>query len=160
MTLLTTTFDDPNPLQVRVLASPAIEALVAHWVSEAEIDHLDEFLEIDRIRSITEASAASGLTTEQDLERVRSYHGAAWTFLLPFVDVSGATSLSNLASHLDEVDPEMLVRAYSAQAQCEGPCEHGDFDPTADPSEFKEWLVGLVRNLAGSEDPIVTELGP
>jgi DNA-binding transcriptional ArsR family regulator len=159
MTLLNTTFDDPMPLQVRVLASPAIEALVAHWISEAEIEHLDEFLEIERIREVVAASQRSGRTSERDVSRVRAHHGAAWTFLLPFVDGSGATTLGELASHLADVDAEMLGRAYSSQ-MCDGPCEHGDFDPSGDTAEFKEWLVGLVGDLGAEVDPMVTELGP
>ncbi len=158
MTLLSTTFDDPMPLRLRVLASPAIEALVAHWISQAEIDHLDEFLEIERIRGVVDASAVPGRDSEEDLERLRSHHGAAWTFLLPFVDGSGAGTLADLATHLEAVDPEMLVRAFSAQAKCDGPCDHGVFDPSADPAAFKAWLVGLVAGLSAPLDPMLDEL--
>lgn len=156
MTLLSTTHGDPMPLQVRVLASPAVEALVAQWVSGVEREHLDEFLELDRIRAIV---GASGLGPD-DTDRLAGHHGAAWTFLLPFVDESGADTLEELVAHLRDVEPRGLVRSFEAQAGCEGPCDHGDPGPSDDAVAFKEWMIGVLGGMAGAVDPMLAALGP
>lgn len=143
MALLLDHINDPDPVSVRVIGSPVFEALIAHWSIVAEADDLDSFLERDRIERIV---AQSALSDEEATWMARG-HGAAWTFLIPYVDRSGATTMAGLIDYLDDLEPGRLAAEYETETHCGEKCDHSEVLDIEDPPVFEDRLLGVLRRI-------------
>ncbi len=143
MTLLAHPLGTPTPLTTRVVWSPVVELVIAHWALEMESDDHDSFIEWDRLRVLAERAPLTDSAQTLMGER----HGAGWLYLIPLIDESGAESVSALVDHVREVDPMVLHEGYAAEAdKCEGHCDH-DGPKISDPMEWREGFLEALESL-------------
>jgi DNA-binding transcriptional ArsR family regulator len=144
---------DPDPVAVRVIGSPVFEALTAHWSVVAEADDLDSFLERDRLERIVARSALS----DDEVGWMARQHGAAWTFLIPHVDRSEATSTVELIEYLESLEPGRLAADYETQSKCGDGCEQPVMD---DPAAFEDRLLNVLRKIDRGAGAVLETLEP
>ena len=137
----------PQPVSVRALASPAVEAVVAFWTQQVELEDAETYAEhevLQRIWSKTEEVA-------DDVAWMGRNYAAAWTGLLPAIDESGAGDLAELADYLEALPPGE-VRALVAEGWHEHTDECSKCDPTdaveLEPAaEVDDRVVGALRSI-------------
>lgn len=141
MTLLTNPLGTPTPLTTRVVSSPVIELVIAHWAMVMEAEDSDSFIDWDRLQALSERTPLAEST--QALMRER--HGAGWLYLVPLIDESGAQSLTELADHVRELDPAVLYEGFADAAdKCEGHCDHEALS-VSDPLEWRGEFLGALE---------------
>ncbi len=133
----------PTPVSVRVLVSPAIEAVVALWARTVEHEDVDAYSEESAIRHLW--SLVEGL--DDDLAWMGRSHGAAWTALVPVIDEIGATDLGDIATHLAGLSPgavaAIVEESWHDHDDCADDCELPVVE-LGPPAEVKERLVGAL----------------
>ncbi len=155
MTVLQNPLERSNPLAVRIAWSPVFEAVIAHWASKVELEDLDSFLEREGIEALVAAAGLGDEATDWMGER----HGAAWIFLLPLIDESGAIAAGDLADHITSMDAEALFTAYSSAGDCKGHCAHGPLS-VDEPAGFKERLEGVLKRIEDAASEEVAAFAP
>jgi len=134
----------PTPISVRVLASPAIEAVVAFWTQAVEIEEVDTYAEADALRALWAKTEDIG----DDLEWMRRNYAATWCALIPVIDDLEAHDLATVADHLDGLEPvdvaDLIAVAWHDHEHCDADCEKGDHE-LGDPGEVKTRVVRTLR---------------
>ena len=118
----------PTPVSVRVLASPAIEAVVAFWTLAVEIEDAESYAEYETLQRVW----AKTEDLADDLDWMARKYAAAWTGLIPAISDAEASDLAELADHLETL-PAGAVRDLVDEAwhECSEDCtkcdeaEHG-----------------------------------
>lgn len=145
----------PTPISVRVLASPAIEAVVAFWTQAVEVEDVDSYAEVEALREIW------GRTEDiaDDLAWMGRNYAASWTALIPVIDELEAHDLATVADHLDGLAPsavaDLIAVAWHDHDDCGEECEKGDVE-LGEPDEVKERVV---RTLRGVHERVGDDLG-
>lgn len=156
MTLLRSALPDPQPIEVSVVSSPAFDGVVASWAAVVEAKELDSFEASDRIRSLTDLDDA-----DSDHAWMAAQHAQRWSFLVPHIAASGASSLADLADYVAAMEPEMLQRSLDAHAadECDESCERPHLE-LGHPGDDQERLVGILRRTHVHMGEALSELAP
>ncbi len=144
----------PQPVSVRAVASPAIEAVVAFWTQQIEVEDVDTYAEHEVLKRVWSKTEDLG----DDIAWMGRNYAAAWTGLLPAIDESGAADLEELADYLGALPPGG-VRALVAEAWHEhsdecSKCDTTDVVELGPADEVDERLVSILRKIherAGDE---------
>lgn len=143
MTLLANPLGTPTPLTTRVVWSPVVELVIAHWVLEMEAEDRDSFIEWDRLQALAERTPL----TEDSRAFMGEHHGAGWLHLVPIIDESGALSLAELIDHVRGIDPAALYQGFKEAAdKCAGNCDHEALT-VSDPTEWRREVLTVLECL-------------
>ncbi len=156
MTLLRNALPDPQPIEVSVVSSPAFDAVVACWAEAVEVNDLDSFESHARILELV-AQADLG----DDRDWMAAQYAQRWSFLVQHILASGATSLAELADHLEALDPAMLQRSLETHVdeECDGDCGKSHLE-LGEPEADRSRLVGVLRRAHDALAPELEELAP
>lgn len=133
----------PTPVSVRVLVSPAIEAVVAFWARTVELEDIDAYSEAPAIRHLW--ALVDGL--DDELAWMGRSHGAAWTALVPVIDEMGAADLGQVAAHLAGLSADAVAAIVEAAWHEHDTCGDECGLPVVElgpPAEVQERLVGAL----------------
>lgn len=136
----------PQPVGVRVLASPAIDGVVAFWAQAVEAEDLASYAESDLIGELWSATE----DIRSDLDWMARNHAGAWSALIPVIDDIDAADLGAVADHLAGLSPEAVVEVVRAEwhdhSHCADECTIGHVDLGA-PEEVKATIVRALRGV-------------
>ena len=156
MTLLRSALPDPQPIEVSVVSSPAFDGVVACWAAVVEAEELDSFEASEAIRSLVALD-----DPDPDQAWMAAQHAQRWSFLVPHIADSGASSLGDLADYLSALEPDMLQRSLDAHGvdECDGSCD-GPHLEMGDPADDQTRLVRILRRAHDGMAGGLSELAP
>jgi DNA-binding transcriptional ArsR family regulator len=134
----------PTPISVRVLASPAIEAVVAFWTQAVEVEEVESYAEVEALRAIW----AKTEDISDDVAWMARNYASTWCALIPVIDELEADDLATVADHLHGLSAEAVAGligvAWHDHEHCDADCEKGEHE-LGEPAEVKTRVVRSLR---------------